>query len=132
MQIYFFSYLSEATVSVVIPNWITHAIFKIFDKTIKICNKNWKLNKRQLYANREKMGIICNKTWNDHRKEDYRNSSFVVVFFYQGFLSRTLTTDITAGEGRGPSFIPHYHFHLLTNIQTLICNFPCEMNITYF
>ena len=39
-------------------------------------------------------------------------------FFYQRFLSRTLTTHRTAGEGRGPSFIPLYHFHPLTNIQT--------------
>ena len=37
-------------------------------------------------------------------------------FFYQGFLSRTLTTHRTAGEGRGPLFIPLYHFHPLKNI----------------
>ena len=42
-----------------------------------------------------------------------------LFFFYQGFLSRTLTTHRTAGEGRGPSFIPLYHFHPLTNIQIL-------------
>ena len=53
-------------------------------------------------------------------------------FFYQGFISQTLTTHRTAGEGRGPSFIPLYHFHPLTNIQTFICNFACEMTITYF
>ena len=53
-------------------------------------------------------------------------------FFYQGFLSQTLTTHRTAGEGRGPSFTPLYHFHPLTNIQTFICNFVCEMTITYF
>ena len=29
-----------------------------------------------------------------------------VFFFYQGFLSRTLATHRTAGEGREPSFIP--------------------------
>ena len=53
-------------------------------------------------------------------------------FFYQGFLSRTLTTHRTAGERRGPFFIPLYHFHPLTNIQTFIYNFACEMTITYF
>ena len=57
---------------------------------------------------------------------------FFVFFFYQGFLSRTLTIHRTAGEGKGPSFIPLYHFHPLTNIQTFICNFACEMTITYF
>ena len=30
----------------------------------------------------------------------------VCFFFYQSFLSRSLTTHGTAGEGRGPSFIP--------------------------
>ena len=30
-------------------------------------------------------------------------------FFYQGFLSQTLTIHRTAGEERGPSFIPLYH-----------------------
>ena len=30
-------------------------------------------------------------------------------FFYQGFLSRTLTTHRTAGEGRGPFSIPLFH-----------------------
>ena len=44
---------------------------------------------------------------------------FFFFFFYQDFLSQTLTTHRTAGEGRGPSFIPLYHFHPLTNIQTL-------------
>ena len=52
--------------------------------------------------------------------------------FYQGFFSRTLTTHRTAGERRGQSFIPLYHFHPFTNIQTFICNFACEMAITYF
>ena len=57
---------------------------------------------------------------------------FFFFFFYQGFFSRTLATHRTAGEGRGPSFIPLYYFHPLTNIQTFICNFVCEMTITYF
>ena len=37
------------------------------------------------------------------------------VFFYQGFLSRTLTTHRTAGKGRGPFYctlpLPHAHQH---------------------
>ena len=31
-----------------------------------------------------------------------------------------------------PSFVPLYHFHPLKNIETFICNFACEMTITYF
>ena len=35
-------------------------------------------------------------------------------FLYQGFLSQSLMIHRTAGEGRGPFFIPLYHFQLLT------------------
>ena len=38
-----------------------------------------------------------------------------VLFFF--------TTHRTAGEGRGSFFIPLYHFHSITNIQTFIFNF---------
>ena len=55
-----------------------------------------------------------------------------IYFFYQGFLSRTLPTHRTAGERRGRFFIPLHHFHPLRNIQIFICNFACEMTITYF
>ena len=44
-----------------------------------------------------------------------------IYIFYQGFLSRTLTTHRTAQEGKGPSFIPCYHFHPLTNIYLQLC-----------
>ena len=67
-----------------------------------------------------------------HKDEKIKQLYFYFFFSYQGFLSQTLTTHRTAGEGRGPSFIPIYHFHPLTNIQTFICNFACEMTITYF
>ena len=55
-----------------------------------------------------------------------------VYILHQGFLSQTLTIHRTAGEESGPSFIPLYHFHPFTNIETFICNFACEMTITYF
>ena len=57
--------------------------------------------------------------------------SYYGFFFYQGFLSRALTTHRAAVEGRRPSFIPLFHFHLLTNIQTFICSFACEW-LSYF
>ena len=60
------------------------------------------------------------------------NKHYDLIFFLLGFSSKTLTIHRTAGEGRGSSFIPLYHFHPLTNIQTFICNFACEMTITYF
>ena len=44
-----------------------------------------------------------------------------IFFFLSGFSSRTLTIRRTAEERRRPSFIPLYHFHPLTNIETFIC-----------
>ena len=55
-----------------------------------------------------------------------------IYIYYQSFPSRTLTTHRVAGERRGPSFIPLYHFHPLTNIQTFILQLCTEMTITYF
>ena len=55
----------------------------------------------------------------------------VCFSFYQGFHLQTLATHRTEWKGRGPSFIPLYNFHLLTNIQTFICNLVCEMTLTY-
>ena len=50
----------------------------------------------------------------------------VIFFCLSGFSSQTHTIHRTAGEGRGPSFFPLYHFHPLTNNETFICNFACE------
>ena len=60
-----------------------------------------------------------------------------IFLYYQISFQRVedfyfILTHRTAGEGSRPFFIPLYHFHLLTNIQTFICNFACEMTITYF
>ena len=74
--------------------------------------------------------LITYRKWlSKHYDRLFKKKSF---FFYQGFFSRSLTTHRTAGEGRGPSLIPLYHFHPLTNIQTFTCNFAREMTITYF
>ena len=76
-------------------------------------------------------GVLCKKVfleiWQNSQENTCVRVSFLIFFFYQGFLSRTLTTHRTAGEGRGPSFIQLYLFHPLTNIQTFICNFACEI-----
>ena len=53
---------------------------------------------------------------------------FSVRVFFHG--QRQLTGQL--GKGRDHICIPFYHFHPLTNIQTFICNFACEMIITYF
>ena len=52
---------------------------------------------------------------------------FSIRVFFHG-----LTTHRTAGELKGPSFIPLCHFHPLMNIQIYICNSACEMIVTYF
>ena len=64
-----------------------------------------------------------------------KNETNDKVFFFLSGFSFTDTDNSQEGkerEGRGPSSIPLYHFHALTNIQTLICNFAREMTITYF
>ena len=68
-----------------------------------------------------------------HRKFwSYSSRNCSNFFFYQGFLWQTRTTHMTAGEEKGPFFIPLYHFYSLLKIQTFICNFAREMAITYF
>ena len=60
------------------------------------------------------------------------NVTISELFFPLEF-SFTDTEDSQDSKGReGPSFIPLYHFHPLTKSQTFICNFACEMIITYF
>ena len=55
-----------------------------------------------------------------------------IFFCYQGYLHSHWRFTGQQGKEGGPSFIPLYHFHPLTNIETFICNFACEMTITYF
>ena len=55
-----------------------------------------------------------------------------IFFFLSGFSFKD-TGDSQDSRGReGTSFIPFYHFLLITNIQTFICNFAYEMTTTYF
>ena len=79
---------------------------------------------------RDKLIIL----WTVNNKQNNALLILEVFFFFFsiGVFFQTLTTHRTAGEGRGPSFIPLYHFHPLTNIGTFICNFGWEMTITYF
>ena len=51
---------------------------------------------------------------------------FIIISFFQSFISRTQTTHRTAGEGKGPSFIPLYYFQLppsneYSNIYLQLC-----------
>ena len=52
-------------------------------------------------------------------------------FYYRGFLPLTLTTYRIAGERRESAIVILHYFQPLRNIQTCICNFACEMAITY-
>ena len=62
--------------------------------------------------------LRCNP--NNVKFADLKGNTVCLFFFYQSFLSKTLSIHRTAGEGRGPSFIPLSHFHPLMNIQTFI------------
>ena len=62
-----------------------------------------------------------------HRKNFDKTIFFPIKVFF------TDNDDSQDSRGReGPFFTPLYHFHLLTNIETFICNFACEMTIKYF
>ena len=64
--------------------------------------------------------------------ETKRNRHFL-FFSYQSIFSFTCTDDSQDSRGREQTiFIPLHHFHPLTNIQTFICSFSCEMATTYF
>ena len=56
-----------------------------------------------------------------------------ILLFFLSWFSFTDTDNSQDSRRReGPSFIPLYHFHPLTKIQTFICNFAHEITITYF
>ena len=95
-------------------------------KTSEICN----LLLIRLYS----LGwsILHDKELKSNLRKSQKLSSFFFFFFLSGFSSQALTIHRTAREGREPSFIPQYHFHPLTSTETFICNFACEMTITYF
>lgn len=62
------------------------------------------------------------------RKGEYFIFLVVFFFFYQCFLSQTVTIHRTTEEGLVRTiFLPIYYFHLLRNFRTFICNFPYEM-----
>ena len=44
---------------------------------------------------------------------------YIGFFFLSGFSSQTLTIHRTGEEGRGPSYIPLYHFHPLRTLTHL-------------
>ena len=52
----------------------------------------------------------------------YSETSFINIW---GFFTYTDVLQVSWGI-EGPIFIPLYHFHPLTNIQTLICSFASE------
>ena len=65
----------------------------------------------------------CHLILSTHKPFSINRDNEVIFFFYQGFLSRTLTTHRTAGEGRGPSFstisLPPAHEH--SDIYLQLC-----------
>ena len=72
------------------------------------------------YSSGSKYGRVLNMPGLHKVLKKAHHYRYLIDFSCQGFLSRTLTTHRTAGKRSGPSFIPRYHFHPLTNIQTFI------------
>ena len=107
--------------------------------TEKHISHNTRADKSKISGNKKSMIILddsMTELLNGWEMAKKIQSNFKIYYYYyfflSGFSSQTLTIHRTAGEGRGPSFIPLYHFHPLRNIETFICNFACEMTITYF
>ena len=78
---------------------------------------------------------VTNKLFLNYDKDLWVYICFVYIYIYYIyflFYQDVLHRHWTVGEGRGPSFIPLYHFHPLTNTETFIRNFASEMTITYF
>ena len=84
----------------------------------------WKVKQRKKHTHQEAVilcffGVKCFLFFKSICKWLLQHNISTVCFFYQGFLSRTLTTHRKTGEGRESSFvIPLYHLHPLMNIQT--------------
>ena len=90
----------------------------------KISSFRVALQYQKAYANNHQLFMILQMSKNERNKHNF--------VFSISFLSGALKTHRAVGGGRGPSFIPLYHFHSLTNIQIFICNFTCKMTILYF
>ena len=116
------------------------SLISALNKFIKKQIQNSEMLQATSVAKKEMIGIFLSCYYEDDQQFvmeylallEVPSTKSAVLFFYQGFLSQTLMTHRTAGEGRAPSFVPLYHFHPLMNIQTFICNFACETTITYF
>ena len=65
--------------------------------------------------------------WNRIDKEKILQS-----FFFTGVSFAGTDDSETCMERQGAIFCFLYYFHLITNIQTIICNFGTEMTTTYF
>ena len=67
---------------------------------------------------------------------EIRSCKFVSFCFSFFFLSGFFFTDTSDSQDsrrmEGTIFFPLCHFHPLTNIQTFICNFTCEMTLHTF
>ena len=102
--------------------------------------KNWMKTRTTCVSHAILIGILQKRSWKKAftpSGEKMANFVFILFwtilfsawlemlkwFFLSGFLSRTLTIYRTAEEGMGHSFIPLYHFHPVTNIQSFISTF---------
>ena len=119
MEIYkrgIFVYIDLTEIVIVIVFRVNrHWVIRIFKRSlygVTLCKKRkkeqWKLLKPEFI-----------------RKISEFDCSENVFFFF-------FTDTEVFQDSRGPSFITLYHFHPPTNIETFICNFACEMAVTYF
>ena len=80
-----------------------------------------------------KQQLDATKVFKQDIGRDQKTLISVFFCFLSGWTSFTDTGDSLDNRSRdGANFIPFYHFHSFTNIQTFICNFSSKINLTYF
>ena len=77
----------------------------------------------------EKNGDDSAKSQNHYMQHGGEKHCPRKYFFFISILSAFSFTDT---DEKTFFLSPFYHFHPLTNMQTFICNFACQMTTTYF
>ena len=106
-------------------------------KYAKVTQDSWKILltdawQDSKYSSGSKYGRVLNMSELHEVLNKTHHYRYLIVFFVSGF-SFIDTDDWQDSRGReGTIFYSMLPFPPLTNIQTFICNFACEMTITYF
>ena len=103
----------------------SHASYKT-TRTWESFNNQW----TKMILLSDELWLIANNSKNWARK--HISNKLIIFFSIRVFFHGHWQLTAQQGNQGSHLFIPLYHFHLVTNIQTFIYNFACEMTATYF